>query len=103
MPPWLDCWVIHARRWTWPKMDDEIAKRNAEMVAQYRRVMDGEPLGPGPLVAGIDEGFAAWLAARGIGESLRRYAAARASAPVSPIFRALNRDGQRIGLLTPQA
>lgn len=65
-------------------MDDEIAKRNAAMVAQYRRAMDGEPIGLGPLVVGIDEEFAAWLVARGIGESLRKYAAARMPAQPPP-------------------
>jgi hypothetical protein len=55
--------------------DKDIARRNAEMFVQYQRVMDGEPIGPGPLVIGVDEEFAAWLVARGIGESLRKYAA----------------------------
>jgi hypothetical protein len=85
-------------------MTDEITQRNAAMVAQYQRVMDGEPIGPGPLVVGIDKEFDAWLAARGIGESLRKYAARTPAPPPTrgPLLAtALNRSGQRIGLTGP--
>jgi hypothetical protein len=58
---------------------------NEEMVLKYQRAMDGDE--PGPIVTGISADFAAWLFARGIGASLRKYAA-RTPAPASPIFRA---------------
>lgn len=74
--------------------DKDITRRNAEMVAQYQHAMDGEPIGPGPLVIGIDEEFAAWLVARGIGERTPVQPPPTSTLPAA----ALNCSGQKIGL-----